>query len=185
MAARNDAPDKLLNAFRLVGTDVRWATVDEAGRRPLNINGKWRRIPFGELAGAKPVVGRGKLIRYAGRYLLTRDVYLALAMSLHNPRFWWNYGGTEQPGEGGEDTLPVVSRTWFFNEEGELSWRVAPHSTIRAGSPVKGLELSGRGDHAISFKGRIFVSSDVRFALTHGRYPWMDAPSAPVAYEWE
>lgn len=169
MAIREDAPDWMLTAFRAVGeTDLRWARYEEVEARPIP---HAKRLPFGAPAGGKEVQGRGKLVLFSSRQLLTSDIRLALEVD----KFHWNYNGSGPDGDASttdNDAAELVRNTWRVGDDGLLYWLIDAHDKIPAGSPAKGVLLSGRKERLFSYRMRGYVESDVRHVLKHGFWPW-------------
>jgi hypothetical protein len=168
MAIKEDAPNWMLAAFRADGETVRWATGDELAASPMQ---RAKRMPCGEPAGGKEVHGRGKLVLFSSRQLITSDILLALDLG----QFHWTFNGSGPDGDASDQdgaALELVRKTWRLDEDGAVRWLVDAHELYPAGSVAKGVLLSGRRERLFSYKMRGYVESDVKHVLEQGRWPW-------------
>ncbi|MEN6527606.1 MAG: hypothetical protein ABFD65_14075 [Candidatus Polarisedimenticolia bacterium] len=174
----DELPEWAIDLFERRGDDVAW--IDEAARGDVARRYRGRdaaRIarkswPFGALAGARPIHGRGRLVMLAGRQFTTSDILAALA---DGGRWPWQAGGSPVHGVASPDDAERLASVRACAElRGDvLSWRISPHSTIPAGAPVQGVALCG-GRRVMMRCGVGYLTSDVEHALRFGDWPWRD-----------
>ena len=134
---------------------------------------KQKIIPVGETAGGRELHGHGRLVSFSGSQFTPDDVRAMLAES---GRWPWENGAPAAPGvpsDLDEERLGVV-RECVELHDSRLFWRVSPHSTIPAGSPVAGSALVD-GRRVMMRGGCGFLTSDVAHALRFGDWPWRQA----------
>jgi hypothetical protein len=130
-------------------------------------------LPFGCTAGAREVHGHGRIVLLSGSQFTTNDVRAMLA---DGGRWPWESGASAAPGvpsDPDEERLGVVRECVELHDT-RLFWRVSPHSTIPAGSPVAGSALVD-GRRVMMRGGCGFLTSDVAHALRFGNWPWRQA----------
>lgn len=168
---KEDIPPALLDYFMLHEGRVKWAATSPANSRTF----RSRRAPWGEPAGGRRVIGRGKLVTFAGCALLTSD----LRFALERGEWPWQVTGstTYEPGADDADALAIARQRWQLAGD-VLTWRIDRGFTstgepqYRAGEPVTGFAMSGFQDRMISTGGFGFIRADVVHALKHGAWPW-------------
>lgn len=167
---QDDVPTEVLALFQIRDGVVRWA---DAAPPPSKYIRK-RRAPWGEVAGGRTVAGRGRLVTSSGVALLTTDIRYALE---HGGEWPWVTGGEPLYDGCGVGEVQLV-RQRFALEGDTITWRVPRGYTSSggpaypAGSPVVGFALSGYRGRLVSTGGLAMVLGDVRYALTHGVWPW-------------
>lgn len=165
-----DIPAELLDYFTLYDGRVRWAAHAPAKSRFF----KSRRAPWGDEAGGRRIVGRGKLVTMARCALLTSDLRFALERGEWP---WQVAGSVTYEFEDAADALATARQRWHLTGDA-LTWRVNRGFTAtgepqyRAGDPVTGFAMSGYQDRLISTGAFGFIRADVVHALRHGAWPW-------------
>lgn len=162
---------------------VRWITEDErleALKRLSNTMPKRdlfrfrnKLIPAGCVAGAREVHGHGQLVTVTSCLFTTQDVRAMLA---DGGRWPWEAGArtvSGMPSENDAERLETIRECMELRGD-RLFWRVSPHSTIPAGSPVAGAALVD-GRRVVMRGGCGFLISDVVHALQFGNWPWLPA----------
>ena len=172
----DDLPAWAIELFERHGDDVAWISESVLaavarryrGREGARIARKC--IPYGRLAGARPVHGRGRLVLLSGRQFTTRDVNQALD---DGGRWPWQAGAPPVSGVASRDDEARLAaiRECVELRHDVLTWRVSPHSTIPAGVPVAGAELLG-ARRVMMRHGVGYLTSDVAHALRLGGWPW-------------
>lgn len=166
-----DIPPDLLDLFALDGDRVRWSSKPVTGRRTT------KRAPWGDLAGGKPVVGRGALVTVSGFTLLTADILFALR---HAGEWAWQVGSTVPCAPCGEDVdrWRAIIRERFAMDRETVVWAVDRGFTASrsprycAGSPVTGLRLSGFRGSIVTTSSVGILLTDVRSVLETGLFPF-------------
>lgn len=167
-----EVPLLVLDYFMFHEGLVKWSAVPPANSRTF----RSRRAPWGERAGGRAVVGRGKLVTFAGCALLTSDIRFALERG----EWPWQVAGAAvyEPGASDPDALATALQRWRLDGEGRLVWRVSRGFTklgepqYPEGSVVTGFAMSGFRDRLISTGGFGFIREDVMHALRCGSWPW-------------
>jgi hypothetical protein len=176
----HELPTWACELFRTCGDGVRWITEDERREALARLSGALPRrdlarfrnklIPAGQLAGGRDVHGYGRLVFITGRGFTTADV---VAMLADGGRWPWEPGGTAVRGVAGPDDVARLAaiRRCVELDGTALRWRIAPHSSIPAGSAVIGTELLG--DRRAMMRGGVgYLLDDVAHALRCGAWPW-------------
>lgn len=172
----------LLDYFRLdrkTGV-VMWATEQELRDEPPK---RWKRIPFGEPAGGRDVMRHGKVVSFSGRNLLTCDIKEAILQGYQWP---WDAatpytvpGETFRKPDNNRARAQLMMQRWHLVGDA-VHWTASPHSTIPAGSKVKGVMIAGRNEIMVTSGGSGYMLNDILHVLHRHCLP-----GEPCALRWD
>lgn len=154
---------------------IRWISVAESAALDARGRRKVARLPLaGELAGGKMVHGRGRLVSCRGHRLITGDIASALRRDHVGVDWPWQAGAlpAAMPLDMlDRDAADMATSSWYVRTDGALAWARSPHVDHPVGSIVAGTVVAG-GRVVVSTRSVGFLVDDVKYLLTHGRWPW-------------